>query len=112
MLQNILPVWGVVISSQVGLELSCQDLECGRLSDTVGTDQTQNLTGSGHGETMQLERVGRVTVSDLLLQVGGQVDNVDSAKGATLHANTATNAEILRDEGNLGGGRHLNTHLA
>lgn len=61
---------------------------------------------------MQLERVGGVTVGDFLLQVGWQVDDMDGAKGAALHTDTATNAELLRDEGYFGGWGDLNTQLS
>lgn len=111
-LQNILPVGDVIEAAQVGLELSCKDLECSRLSDTVGSDQSKNLSRSGDGQTMELERVGRVTVSHLLLQVGGQVDNVDSTEGAALNTDTTTNAKIFRNECDLGCRRDFNTHLA
>lgn len=36
-LENFLPVGGIVIASKVGLELSSQDLESSTLSDTVGS---------------------------------------------------------------------------
>ena len=80
MLQNLGPFGRIVVSSQVGLELSCQDLQCRRLSDTVGSYQTQDLTRSRSGKTMQLERVGGITMGDLRVQVGRQVENLDSVK--------------------------------
>ena len=41
---------------------------------------------------MQLEAVGAVAVRDLRLEVGGQVDDVDSVEGAFLGADTAADA--------------------
>lgn len=54
-LQNILPVGRVVELAEVGLQLAGQDLQGCGLADTVGTDQTQDLARTGHGQTMQLE---------------------------------------------------------
>jgi len=109
-LDNVLPVGRVVESAQVGLELAAQDLESRTLADTVGSDQTQDVAGARHGETVELEAVGGIAVGDLAVEVGGQVDDGDGAKGAALGADTATDTELLRDEGNarfrghLGGG--------
>lgn len=50
---------------------------------------------------MKLEAVGRVSVSDLSLEVGGQVDNADGAEWALLGTDTTTNAEVLGDEGDF-----------
>ena len=61
---------------------------------------------------MQLEAIGRVSMSDLSLQVGGQVDDVDSAKRTLFRANTAADAEAFGYEGDLGFWRHLDTQLA
>lgn len=61
---------------------------------------------------MQLEAVGRVTVGDLCLEVGRQVDNVDSAERTFLRADTATDTEALGDEGDLGLGCYFDTKLA
>jgi hypothetical protein len=52
---------------------------------------------------VQLEAVGGVSMRDLRLEVGGQVDDVDGVEGAFLGADTAADAEALRDEGDLGG---------
>ena len=61
---------------------------------------------------MQLEAVGRVSMGDLGLEVGGQVDDVDGVEGAFLGADTATNTQALRDEGDLGGRVDFNAELA
>lgn len=58
MLQNLLPVRRVIISAQIRLELAAQDLQRRALSDTVCANQTQNLSGSGHRQPVQLETVG------------------------------------------------------
>ena len=51
-------------------------------------------------------------MGDLGLEVGGQVDNVDGVEGAFLGADTASDAEALRDEGDLGGRVDFDTQLA
>jgi hypothetical protein len=100
-LDHILPIWRVVISSQVGLQFSTQYLEGSALSNTVGANQTQNLSGSRGRQSMKLEAVGRVSMGDMGLEVGRQIDDVDCSKGAFFRANTAANAQTLGDEGNL-----------
>lgn len=61
---------------------------------------------------MQLEAIGRVSVGDLALEVGGQVDDGDGVEGAFLRADTATDAETFGDEGKLGLGCDLDAELA
>jgi hypothetical protein len=50
---------------------------------------------------MKLEAVGRVSMRDMGLEVGRQIDDIDGSKGAFLRADTATNAQTLGDESNL-----------
>ncbi len=54
---RILCVGRVVVSTQVGLLLAREDLERGRLADTVGADETQHLACAWCGESMQLEEL-------------------------------------------------------
>lgn len=61
---------------------------------------------------MKLECVGAISVSDLALEVRGQVDDSDSVEGALLGADTATDAEGLGDEGEARGGRDFDTELS
>ena len=70
-LQDLLPVRRVVIPTEVRLQLATENLQSRTLSDTVCSNQTENLTGTGHGESVKLEAVGRVAVGDLGLEVGG-----------------------------------------
>ena len=51
-------------------------------------------------------------MGDLCLEVGRQVDDVDSAERTFLRADTATDTEALGDEGDLGLGCHFDTKLA
>ena len=50
---------------------------------------------------MELEAVGGVSVGDLGLEVGWQVDNADGAEGAFLWADTASNTQTLGEVGDL-----------
>jgi hypothetical protein len=110
-LQNLLPVRRVIVAAQVRLQLATQNLQRGTLSDTVCSNETEDLTGTGHGQTVKLEAVGGVTVGDLALQVGGQVDNIDGAERTLLGANTTTDAKALGNEGDLRIGGHFNAKL-
>jgi hypothetical protein len=49
---------------------------------------------------------------DLGLEVGGQVDDVDGVEGAFFRADTASDAEALRYEGDLGRVGHFDAQLA
>lgn len=51
-------------------------------------------------------------MSDLSLEVCGQVDDVDGVEGAFLRTDTATDTQALRDEGDLGIGGDFDTELA
>jgi hypothetical protein len=94
-LDHILPIRGVVISSQVGLQLSTQDLQGRTLPNTIGANQTYDLTWSGCGQAMKLEAVGRVSMCDVRLEIGWQIDDIDSSKGTLLWADTTTDAKTL-----------------
>lgn len=61
---------------------------------------------------MQLEAVRRVSVGDLSLQVGGQIDDVDCIEGAFFGTDTTSNTQALRYESNLGHRVDLYTQLA
>lgn len=61
---------------------------------------------------MKLEAVGAISVSDLALEVGGQVDNGDGVKRALLGADTTTDAKGLGNEGEAGIRGDFDTELA
>lgn len=90
--QNLLPIRGIVVTSQVGLELAAENLQGRALSNTVCADQTQHLARTRHWQPVQLEAVGGITMCYLSLEIGGQVDDVDGAERALLRADTTTNA--------------------
>lgn len=61
---------------------------------------------------MKLEAICRVAMGDHGLEVCGQVDNTDGIERAFLWADTAANAQSLRNEGNLGLGSDFDAQLA
>ena len=111
-LEDLLPVRRVVVTSQVGLELATENLQRGTLANTVCSNQTQHLSRTGHRQPVKLEAVRRVSVGNLGFEVGGQVDDVDGVEGAFLRADTATDTQALRDEGDLGVGGDFDAQLA
>jgi len=110
-LDDVGPVGRVFKVTQIGLDLVGQDLEGSGLSGTITSDQTEDLTGSGGGKSVELEGVGAVTMGGELAEVGGEIDNLDGFEGALLHAETATDAEIFRDLAEFGGGGNFDTEL-
>lgn len=106
--ENFLPVRRVVVTAQIGLELARQNLERSTLSNTVGTDKTQDLTWSGHRKPVELEAVGGVPMGDLGLEIGRQINDVDGIEGTLLGADTTAYAKSFRDKGDLGLGSNFN----
>lgn len=51
---------------------------------------------------MQLEAIGRVSMSDLSLEIGGQVDDIDGTKRTFLRTDTAADTETFGYEGDFG----------
>jgi hypothetical protein len=100
-LQDLLPVWWVVVPPQIWLQLAAQNLQRRALSDTVCSHQSEYLAGAGHGQSVQLEAVGRVSMGDLSLEIRGQIDNVDSVERAFLRADTASDTQSLGNESDL-----------
>lgn len=76
-----MPLGRVVISSEVRLELARHDFESGRFTDTVGTDETENLAGTGSGESVEFKSVGGVSVGYVGFKVGGKVKNLNGVEG-------------------------------
>lgn len=111
-LDNVFPVGRVLEASQVRLELAAENLQRGTLSDTVGSDETQDLSRTGHRKPVELEAVGSIAVGDLALQVGGQVDNGDGIERALLWADTTTNAKRLGNKSQAGRRFNFNAELA
>jgi hypothetical protein len=110
--ENLLPIRGIIEPSQIWLQLAGQDFQRRTLSDTVGAHETQDLAGARQRQTVQFEAVGRVSVGDLGLEVGGQVDDVDGVEGALLGTDTTSYAQAFGDEGDFAGGVDFDAQLA
>lgn len=61
---------------------------------------------------MKLEAVGAITMSDLALEVCGQVDDGNGVEGAFLGADATTDAKRLRNESKTGIRLDLNAKFA
>lgn len=82
MFQNLLPFRWIIVSSKIGLEFSRKDFEGGGFSNTVRSDQTEDLTWTRGWESMQFEGVGIVSVGNVGFEIGGQVENLDGFEWA------------------------------
>lgn len=76
------PFGWVVVSTEIWLELAGEDFESGGFTDTVGSDQTEDLARSWSGQTVEFECVGGVSVGDMGLKIGWQVENLNSLEWA------------------------------
>ena len=88
--QNLLPIGWRIVLAEVGLHLAGENFERGALANSIGSDETKDLTGAGHGKTVELEGVGTVPVGSILLEVLWEVDNGNRLKGTFLHADAAS----------------------
>lgn len=100
------------MTTEIGLHFPRQYLERGTLANAVGAHQSQDLTGTGHGQSMQFEAVGSVAMGGVLLQILGQIDDVDGLKGTLLDADTAPDAQWFGEVGDLGLGPDLDAEFA
>mmetsp|Transcript_88045 Transcript_88045/g.188938 ORF Transcript_88045/g.188938 Transcript_88045/m.188938 type:complete len:269 (+) Transcript_88045:1322-2128(+) len=110
--QDFLPVGRVVEPPKIGLQLPRQDIERSGLADPVRAHQAQDLAWPRNRQPVQLEGVRTIPVRGLLAEVLRKVDDGDRLEGALLGADTATNAERLRDPGEFGVFLHLDAELA
>jgi hypothetical protein len=53
-----------IITAKVRLKLSSENFEGGTFSNTVSPYKTEDLTRPRGGETMELERIGGVSMGD------------------------------------------------
>jgi hypothetical protein len=97
--QQSLPIGRIIKSPQIRLQLPRQDPQRSALPDTIGANKPKYLSRSRGRQSVQLERVGGVPVSDFCVQVGGQVNNVDGAEGTLLGTNTAADTIVNRAQG-------------
>ena len=88
-LDDVLPIRRVIKSSQIRLEFAAENFQRGALADAVGAYKTQHVSGPWHGKSMKLKAVGSISMGDLTLEVGGEIDDRDGAKWAALRADAA-----------------------
>jgi hypothetical protein len=85
--EDLTPGWCVLLEGQAKGLMRTETYIV--LANTVLSDESKHLTCTGCGEAMKLERIGAIAMSGLLLQVLGQVNDVDRFKGAFLENNEA-----------------------
>ena len=59
---NLHPIWRVLATAEVGLELACKDSKSGRFANAVGAEEAEDGAGAGRGQPVQLERVDPVLI--------------------------------------------------
>jgi len=106
------PLGRVLKLAQVRLEITRENSQCSGLSDTVGTYQTENLTWTRCGKSMELETIGSITMSHIISKTFRQVDDLNGLEGALFDAHTTTDAHVFTDEADLTSGCHFNAHFA
>ena len=82
MFQDLLPFRWIIVSSKIGLEFSRKDFQGGGFSNTVRSDQTEDLTWTRGWESMQLKCVGIVSVGNVRFEIRGQVENLNGFEWA------------------------------
>ena len=107
-----MPIWRILKATEIRLELRLEDLERSRFADSVGSDESKNFAGTRRWQSMELERVGVVSMDRLRLQVRRQVDNLNRFERTLLDADTATDTERLVNLGRLVRRRHFDTQLS
>lgn len=70
-LQNFLPLWWRLELAEIGFHVSREHPQGSGFSNTVGSDQSEDLAGPGGWKPMQLETVCSVSVGDLILEALG-----------------------------------------
>lgn len=93
--ENVVPRGRLIKLAEIGLFLVGEDSQGSGLANTVCADKTENLAGTRGRQSVELERVCRVSVRDLRFEISREVDDGDGAKGALLDADTATNTQVF-----------------
>jgi hypothetical protein len=88
--QYFFPIRRSIIATQVRFQFSGQDFDSCRLSDTVRSNESKNLTRTRHWETMEFERIGSVSMRRVSFQIFWQINNGNGFKWALFGTNAAT----------------------
>ena len=110
--QDLFPLWRILVSAEVGLQGATEDSQRRGFADSVCSDQAENFSWPWHRESMKLETVGAVSMSDLFREAFGQVDNLDGFEGATLDAQPTAEAHGFRYVADLGRSVYFNANFA
>ena len=81
--------------SKIGFEFPAQHFEGCGFANAIGSDEAEDLTGTGHGQAVEFEGVGSVAVGGVAVEVFGQIDDLDGFKGTLFHADTASCNKIM-----------------
>ncbi|KAF5779937.1 hypothetical protein HanXRQr2_Chr11g0466441 [Helianthus annuus] len=60
---------GYIKTAQIGFQLSSQNFESCRLSDSICSNQTENLPRPRDRQPVQFEGVGPITMSCIFIQI-------------------------------------------
>eukprot|EP00964_Phaeocystis_antarctica_P102739 scaffold68058_cov49-Phaeocystis_antarctica.AAC.3 len=100
----------LVHAAEVGLELTGEDAQRGRLTDAVRPDQPEHLPRPWRRHPVQLERVGSVAVGDGRRQLVRQVDDTHGATGTAPRLVETALAHVV-EHGAPVVARHANAQL-
>ena len=92
-LENFFPVRWIVISSKIGLQFSTKYFQGCALANAVCPNQSQHLAWTRHRKPVNLETVGRVSMGNLSLKIGGKINDVDCSEWTFLRADPTSDAK-------------------
>ncbi len=72
-----------IITAKVRFELPREYFESSTLSNTISPDKAEDLAWSRGGETVELERIGGVSVGDCGFQIRRKINDCNGLKGAS-----------------------------
>ena len=110
--EDSLPVGRGLEVTQIWLHVSTQNTQGSGFSNTVSSDESEHLTGPGDWESVEFEAVGTISVSHVLGEVLGKIDNFDRVEGAPSDTHTTTNAKMFRYKADRRGRLHINANFA
>jgi len=90
MLEHGLPVRRIVVETEVGFQFSRYNPQGSGFSDSVRADESENLTWTRGRQTVELEGVCCISVSDFFVQIGWEVDDVDCPERTLLRTDSAS----------------------
>jgi len=97
--EHAFPPWRRLVVAEVRDALACERVHRGRFSDPVRSENTGDAPGLRRREPVQRERVLAVSVNGVVLEFGGEVDDLDRVERALFDADTArlTETQLFGD---------------